>query len=449
MVPDISVTRRTLLAGSGVALGGSLVSTGLLAPAWLPDSVTDIALELYPEPPGHLWRPEISAEHADEAVELLEETVAQAKTLQERIDVNTLPEDLAFHLDNSDPSGGWLESARDESNPRERLFAATYGMQFAGEVIGYAKVVLDEVEPEALVDRGMQLRKETDAVLDSFADYAVSNPARDFAYLYATERQLSFARLNSHRSGIHAGGVASANDYSDRDVASTWGSHIQAKQYLRNARYYRDLYREGLSSDASSSMAVLNDAVTTLTNAINEFPRRDEMRTKIEDELELTHETPYGAARWELFALCYDNDFRFGFDADGYRTGHTVVRLVEVARALLARKAHAFTLSELDVSPDDSEYDSGHAFREKRRAVRTFRSVRNKYDSPFAGVLAQTASDRIRAGDIGVGDYEDDIPGWRERVEATTYYLVGTGQMRELGDVLGIVLDGWHTASLD
>lgn len=445
MVPDTTFTRRTLLAGSGTALGASLVGIGLFAPTWLPDSVTDALLGVYPEPPDRVWRPDISDVHADEAVAHLEETVERANGLRERIDADSLSEDLAFHLDGGDPSGGWLESAREESDPQERLFAATYGMQFAGEVVGYANVALDEVDAEALVERGDRLRAEADDVRDSLGDYPVSDPARDLAYLYFTERELGLARLDSSRLGARSGGVSSGDEYSDHDVAQTWGSHTQAEQRLRTARYYRDLYREGIGDDARPYADALNHALTALTDAVEEFPTRDEMRTTVRDELELTQETPYGAARWELSTLCYDDDFRFGFDEDGRRSGHAVQHVVEVARALLARRAHDFALAELDVSPDDTDYDSGRAFREKRRAVRTFRSVRAEYDSPFAGVLAQEASDRIRAGDIGLGSDgrgHDDRPAWQDRAEATTYYLVGTGQLRELGDVLAAILDG-------
>lgn len=447
MVPDTTFTRRTLLAGSGTALGASLLGIGLFAPTWLPDSVTDALLRVYPEPPGHVWRPDISDAHADGAVAQLEETVERANALRERIDVDSLSEDLAFHLDGGDPSGGWLESAREEPNPQKRLFAATYGMQFAGEVIGYANVALDEVDAEALVERGDRLRAEAADVRDSLGDYPVSDPARDLAYLYLTERELGLARLDSARFGARSGGVPSADEYSEYDVARTWGSYTQAEQRLRTARYYTDLYREGTGDDARPYADALKNALVTLTDAVDEFPARDEVRTTVRDELELTQATPYGAARWELSTLCYDDDFRFGFDEDGHRSGHTVQRVVEVARALLARRAHEFALAELDVSPDDADYDSGRAFREKRRAVRTFRSVRAEYDSPFAGILAQEASDRIRAGDIGIerdghGRDRDDRPAWQDRVEATTYYLVGTGQLRELGDVLAAILDG-------
>ncbi|WP_101297309.1 transcriptional initiation protein Tat [Halegenticoccus soli] len=444
MVPDIPFTRRNLLVGTGVGLGVGSLGTGLYAPTWLPDPVTDALLSIYPEPPAHAWRPAMSDAHADKAVALLEETVQRATALRRRVDVGSLPEDLAFHLDRSDPSGGWLQSARDESDPWERLFAATYGMQFAGEAVGYAKVALDETDPEALVERGDRLRTAADGVLDSLGNYRISDPARDLAHLWFAERELSLARLDSHRSGTYTGGADDPDEYSERDVAATWGSHVQAEQRLRNARYHRDLYRENLGDGARPHANALDDALVALTDAVNEFPTRDELRRKIDEELELAQETPYGAARWELLTLCYDDSFRFGFEEGGYRRGHTVQRVVEVARALLARRAHAFALSELGVSPDDADYDSGRAFREKRRAVRTFRAVRAEHDSPLAGVLAQEASDRIRAGDVGVGSgrSREDGPAWRDRVEAATYYLVGTGQMRELGGVLGAILGG-------
>jgi hypothetical protein len=72
--------------------------------------------------------------------------------------------------------------------------------------------------------------------------------------------------------------------------------------------------------------------------------------------------------------------------------------------------------------------------------MRTFRSVRETHDSPFASVLAAEAASRIRAGHVGVSMADGDRPAWQPRVEATTYYLVGRGSLRELGDVFGTVV---------
>lgn len=434
------VTRRRLLAGAGAAVGGGALA-GWVAPTWLPDPVTDALILAYPDVPSQLWRPSVSSAHADEAVAELEATVERARALQERIDVDSLPEDLAFHLDNEDPSGGWLESAKDESDPSERLFAATYGMQFAGEVVGYARVVLDEEDPEALAERADRIREAAEDVLASFSEYRVSDPGRDLAPLYFVERELSLARIDTGREWREDGEPIGEGEYSARDVASAWGSHTQAEQRLRNARHYREQYRENLGDDARPYADTLEQAQSAFADAVESFPTREELRTELSEERDLTQETPYGAARWELFTLCYDNDFRFGFESDGYRSGHRLQQVVETGLALLARRSHEFALAELGVEPDDTDYDSGHAFRAKRRAVRTFGSVRDEHGSPFAGVVAESATDLIRAGDIGLGDWDrpGDRPAWQARVEAATYYLVGTGVLRELGDVLAPV----------
>lgn len=439
MVPDPSLTRRTVLGGAGALLGAAAVGTGLLAPTWLPDPVTDAALELTPDPPDHLWRPAVTEAHADDAVARLEAAVTEARRLRERVDTADVDDDVAFYLRGGDPSGGWLETAKSESDPHERLFDATYGMQFAGEVVGAAKVALGEVDAAAIVERGDRLRTAADDVRDSLGDYLVSDPARDLGRLYYVERELSLARLDSHRDGTFTGGVAPAESYDAGDVAGTVGSHLQAEQRIENARRYRDQYRENLADDPRPYRESLATALDSLVAEIDEYPRRHEFQEALR-ERDIDQSTPYGAARWELFTLCFDGDFRFGYDADGYRSGHLVQRTTEAARALLARRAHEFALSNLGVSPNDDGYDSGRALRAKRRAMRTFRSVRETHDSPFASVLAAEAASRIRAGHVGVSMADGDRPAWQPRVEATTYYLVGRGSLRELGDVFGTVV---------
>ncbi|SFR58765.1 transcriptional initiation protein Tat [Halogeometricum limi] len=445
MVPQPSLTRRTLLGGVGAALGASLVGTGLFAPTWLPDAVTDELLRYYPEPAdNYLWRPPVSESHADAAVERLAETVEAANRLAERVDEESLSDDQSYYFRiGRDPSGGWLGSARDASDPRERLFNATYGMQFAGEALGYLKLHFDELDAEDVVERGDRLRTAAADVHDSVRDYRVSDPRRDLAYLYSVEKYLGLVRLDSHRGGVFLGGTADAEEYDERDVAGTVGSHLQAEQRLADARHYRDQYRENLGDDARPYADQLDGALSRLTAMANDYPRRHDLQERLREE-DVDQSTPLGAARWELFTLGYDDDFRFGFDDDGYRPNHRVQHVVETAWAVLARRAHEFALDELDVSPGDTGYDSGRTLKAKRRAMRTFRSVREAYDSPFAGVLAQEAASRIRAGDIGLGSRwdaaADDRPAWQDRVESTTYYLMGNGTMRELGDVLGVIL---------
>ncbi|RDI72915.1 transcriptional initiation protein Tat [Halopelagius longus] len=433
MVPDTDFTRRRLLVGAGATAGAALLGAGVFAPEWLPNALTDPLVVHYPEPPNHLWRQSVTDDHADEAVSALESAVARAEELRSRVDDSELSDDMRHRLGH-DPSGGWIDDARSESDNWTRLFNATYGLQFAGEAIGYARVALGEEDPGALVERGRRFRTAAEEIRDSVGDYLVSDPGRDLAALYAVERNLSFAKLNSHRDGVYTGGEADASEYSDHSVASTWGAHLQAEQYLRNARHFRERYREALGDDARSSADELETALNSLRSDVEEFPTRREMRGRLETD-DLGQSTPYGVVRWKLTTYCFDDDFRF--DADGVRADHTVERAVRLARALLARRAHGYALDELSVTPDDADYDAGRTLTAKRDAMRTFRRVRRTRDSPFESVLAEAAASRIRAGDVGLDSAfrDGDRPAWRPRVEASVSFLVGEGEMRELGGV--------------
>lgn len=156
------------------------------------------------------------------------------------------------------------------------------------------------------------------------------------------------------------------------------------------------------------------------------------MRTNVEEELGDDDRTPHGVAKFELYSLCYDNDFRVfenSLDRD-----LLVLRVVATGDALLKRRAHDFALSELDVEQGDTDYDSGRSFRAKRRAMRQFRTTKDEYDSNFAGVVANEAASFIRGGDVGLE--MGDGPAWRDRVKSSVYSLIAEGMLRNLGDVV-------------
>ncbi|QOS11970.1 uncharacterized protein HfgLR_09145 [Haloferax gibbonsii] len=427
-----SLSRRQLLGLVGGA--GAVGGIGWFRPTWLPDPITDWLTTAYPDPSSnYVWQPSVSDAHADAAVQRLEETVEQATELRSRIDLDSVGEEMRFHLRGS-PAGGHLESAKDWGSARDRLRSATSGLQYAGETVGYATVALGDDDPEFLVERGRELDRAADDLTSSLSEYRVSDPGRDLAFLYAVERLLSFARIEISWDGVDDGGESM--DYSAHDFAGEWGSQLQAQQRLRTARHHREQYRVNLGDDATPYRDRLADAIDAFWTRIDEYPRRSEMRTTIEEERDLDQSTPYGAARWELFTLCFDNDARYVGD---YERGLTAKQFVDTARALLARQAHDFALDALDVEPGDTDYDSGRSFRAKRRAMRDFRATRDEYDSNFAGVVANEAASIIRAGDVSLE--MGDGPAWKERVESAVYYLVGAGMMRELGNVVEPVVN--------
>lgn len=427
------LSRRQLF---GLLGGGSAAFAGVswFAPTWLPDPVTDTLTTLYPDPSSnYVWRPPVSDDHANEAVAELERAVELANELRSRIDLDSVENDnLRVYLNHS-PSGGHLESAKSASRSnRERLHSTISGLQFTGQAIGAAKVVLDETNPEAVVERGDELRQAADDIADSISEYRVSDAGRDLGFLYAIEQQLMFARLESHQSGIFAGGTVDASEYDAHDIASTWGSHLQAEQRIRTARHFRDQYQSNLGSDPSSHRGRIEAALDDFLAGIEQYPTRREIRTKVEDELGDDERTPYSVARWEVYMLCYDNDFRVS--ENSLDRDLLALRVVDTGDALLKRRAHNFALSELDVEPGDSDYDSGRTFRAKRRAMRQFRKTRKQYDSNLAGAVASEAASLIRGGDVGLE--MGDGPAWRERVNSAVYSLVSEGMLRNLGEVV-------------
>ncbi|RDZ34551.1 MULTISPECIES: transcriptional initiation protein Tat [unclassified Haloferax] len=426
-----SLSRRQLLGLVGGA--GAVGGIGWFRPTWLPDPITDWLTTVYPDPSSnYVWQPPVSDEHADAAVANLESVVERAEELRSQVDLDSVDEDMRFHLRGS-PAGGHLESAKEERNARHRLRSATTGLQYAGETVGYATIALGDDDPEFLVERGRELEQEIDDLAASVSEYRVSDPGRDLAFLYSIERLLSVTRLTVGWGDSDGG---ESMNYSAHDFAGEWGSQLQAQQRLRTARYHREQYRSNLGADTIPYRDRLADAIDAFWTRIDEYPRRSEVRTTIEEERDLDQSTPYGAARWELFTLCFDNDARY---VGEYERGLTAKQFVDTARALLARRAHDFALDALDVDPGDTDYDSGRSFRAKRRAMRNFRATRDEYDSPIAGIVASEAASRIRAGDVSLE--MGDGPAWKERVESAVYYLVGAGMMRELGNVVEPVVN--------
>ncbi|AKU08844.1 hypothetical protein [Haloferax gibbonsii] len=427
-----SLSRRQLLGLVGGA--GAVGGIAWFRPTWLPDPITDWLTTLYPNPPSnYVWQPPVSDDHADAAVANLESVVERAEELRSRVDRDSVDEDTWFHL-RTTPGGGHLDSAKEERDARDRLRSATTGLQYAGETVGYATIALGDDDPEVLVERGRELEQAIDDLAASVSEYRVSAPGRDLAYLYSIERLLSFTRLTVGWGDSN--GSDERADYSAHDFAGEWGSQLQTQQRIRTARYYREQYRTNLGDDATAYRDRLADATERFRTDIEQYPSRGEMRTRLDEEPSLDRNTPYGVARWELFTLCFDDSFNYVGD---YERGLTAKLFVDTGRALLARRAHDIVLDALDVEPGDTDYDSGRSFRAKRRAMRVFRRVRDEYDSPLAGVVANEAASIIRAGDVSLE--MGDGPAWKERVESAVYYLVGAGMMRELGNVVEPVVN--------
>ncbi|WP_241430772.1 hypothetical protein [Haloferax elongans] len=294
------LSRRRLL---GLLGGGSAALAGLgsFAPTWLPDPITDSLTTVFPGPEtNHVWRPPISDGHVDEAVAALEVAVERAQDLHSRLDPDEIddPDLRAFVTDA--PSDRVVESVTDEQHNWERLVSATHRIKYVGEAIGYAKFALGEEDPDALFERGRELRQGWETIADSISAYRVSDAGRDLGYLSAIERQLSSAYFTAHWNEGHDSdeGSEPMSEYTHHDIAVAWGAHLQTEQRLRNARRYRAQYRVNLGDDTRSVRDRLHAALQDMLAEIEQYPIQSELVAQLREEFGDGEDTPYAVARW-------------------------------------------------------------------------------------------------------------------------------------------------------
>lgn len=417
MVPDPpSVNRRGLLAGAGVALVGATLGVGAVEPTALPDPVTDQATKWLPEPPKNRWRPPVSEAHASDAVERLADEVERGRDLWDDIDA-----DRRFHGD-----GGHLDDARadlDAGNYRDALFAATTGMQFAAEDVGFALARLDrpEADPERLAERGAATRERAAAVVDGIDEYRVVDPGRDLGWHYEIERWIRLSRWAAHEHDPD-------REYDARDIGSIRAGNLQADQRVRDAEHYREQLRTRVGDDGDPWADRIDRLDRRFREAIEGFPARETLFEEVES---LPEGRPYSVARWQLMMWCYDTDYLF----DNGTEDLALFRAVQAAQALANRRAHDRAVDSLVVDREDRTVDSGHVIREKRAAMRVYRRVVGTSPAPLLDVLTARAAEDIDVAEVRLGDR--DGPAWRDRVDAYCYALIARMKLTEYGPIYG------------
>ncbi|UPV76793.1 hypothetical protein M0R89_21625 (plasmid) [Halorussus limi] len=430
MVSDsTSLSRRRLLGGLAGVAGGTTVAVGATVPTALPDALTDWATKAYPTPPevNEQWRPTVTEDHASEVVALLEDTVSEGQRLWKRIETD----------DDFLGAGGWLENARKalrNGNYHEALSDATYGIQFAGEDLGFARAKLGRVELPSLADRAGRLLDRCRRVADDLKPYPTADPGRDLAWYYRIERELVSARLNfdwgeldAAQDGMDDENGPDSSKFDARTVGSITSQILQGKCHLRNAERYRDLLAETVSDSATRYADHLRGVAEEFDAGIDSFPTRDEIRSQFLDEDDDERYGPYEFARSRLARWCFDWDFRFG---SGEGEDLLVYRAVQLSKGLAQRRAHDFAVEHLAVERGDTGFDSGRALAEKRRARSVYRSVVGSNPPPLLTRQVRRAVEDLQVAKVGFGgSYQR--PRWRERLEAYLYALVGRAKLRE------------------
>src|SRR6056297_202812 len=305
MVPDSSLSRRRLLGGLAGAAGATTLAVGATTPTALPDVLTDWATEVYPTPPEvtELWRPTVTEAHAREAVTLLDETVAEGKRLRKRIETD----------EHFLGAGGWLENAREalgNGNNHEALFDAGYGLQFAGEKLGFARAKLGKVDRQSLAERSRRLHDRSERVAEDLKPCPTVAPGRDLAWYYAIERQLVMARfhdeydeLADERDGAEEESGPDS-EYDAEEFGAITASLLQAKLHVRTAERYRDLLGAKLDGSTTPYADHLRNVADEFRAGIDSFSSREEVRSEFESNVEESADgdgsQPYEFARSRL-----------------------------------------------------------------------------------------------------------------------------------------------------
>ncbi|RLM70745.1 hypothetical protein DVK05_04765 [Halorubrum sp. Atlit-8R] len=446
MVPDpAAVSRRRVLAtlGGGVAaLAGGTAAVGATEPTALPDPITDAATNHYPTPPevDTLWRPPVTEAHASAAVETLAATVAESRRRWDEIgDV----EDEGAPI--TTDSGGWLEDAReslDEGDYPTALFRARYGLQFAGEALGYARAEQDAVDRAALGDRAVALTERAQAVASDLKPYPTSEPARDLGWYVRIEAEVQSASALADRAlpdddSGGSDGDASGGELDPRVAGELTAGLLRAELDARSAERYRDLLSERLASETTPHAEALRTAADRFRADLRGYPTREDARERYVGEAD--EYGPWEVAHSRLAQWCLGSSapvpWRTPIDAD-----LLALRAVALSIGLARRRAHETAVERLVVEPDDTGFDSGYALAAKRRAQATYRSVVGDDPSPLLVTQIGRAVEDLQVAAVGFVGGRDE-PMWRERLEAYLYALVGRAKLEAFPPLRDAITD--------
>lgn len=431
MVPDPPTTsRRRLLAGFGggvAALVGGTVALGATEPTALPDRLTDAATVHYPEPPetATLWRPTVTEAHAREAVELLAETSERADELWPRVDVDE-PTILGPPV-----AGGWLETAREhlreEDYPRA-VFDAIYGIQFAGESLGFARGKLDRVGWQALADRATSLQERARAVTTALQPYPTTVPRRDLAWYARIEQAAQVAGTKATRAVPEPD--RQSEDPDPDALGEATATLLQARLYVREAERFRELLSARVDGETTPFRDRLAAVVERFRSDLAEYPGRDAVMERYFDR-DADEYGPWEFAHSRLARWCFDSSRSLSVPWETTIDEELLaLRAVALSIGLARRRAHGRVVDRLVVEPDDTGFDSGHTLAAKRRAQSTYRSVVGSDPSPLLVAQIGRAVEDIQVAEVRPGDPDDDRPAWRRRLKPYLYALLGRAKLQ-------------------
>jgi hypothetical protein len=420
---DDYLTRRRFLGGVGL---GSLGVAGLLTPSrWLPNSVVGLRMQLVSTPDVQ-WYPPVTNGHFESSRRELMSKVERAEGAWKGLEA---PEEDSFYLTRGslDEAKEYLHDAKGASATRDNLFSLMRGAASAGRAVGAARVIREETDPEALVEQGRSIHEKILETANGI-DYRVGDPSIGLAHLYASERYLGLAALNSYVEGTYLGGRRSADDIEEREyethtIVTTWSSHFEARQYHHDGAQYYQSYAASRPSETTSVESRLQRVRSSFDTEIAEDRQSFDRRDEIADSLP---EGAYRRVRFRLWQFTH-GDMR-DYRNEGWLRNLLARQTVTAARNVLKLRAYRTALDELTIKQGDS-VEMPLVLKAKRRAADAARIALDG-TGPFTRVLLKEVADLFMDAKVGF-----DSSNQRDQAEAYADYLLVLGYCRHVDAV--------------
>lgn len=431
--PDDYLTRRRVLGGAGV---GAFGLAGIFTPtAWLPNRVAGFRMK-FVSTPGVRWYPPVTERHFESSHDALASKVHRAEREWKGLEApnsDSVSDSDAFYLNRRslEEAKEYLHETDGGSATRDDLFSLTRGAAAAGRAVGAARIIRDDTDPEEVVEQGKSIHEGVLQVADDI-DYRVGDPEVGLAHLYAVERYLGLAALNSYVNGTYIGGRRSVNDiegrkYETHAIVTTWSSHFEARQFRHDAAQYYESYTNSRPGETTSVEGRLRRARSSFDGVIEENRQSYEKREELIGSL-----TDGGFARVRFRLWQFTHGDLNPYDDDGWLRDLLTKQTVVAARNALKLRAYETALDELSIREGDS-IEMALVLKTKRRAANAARAALNDDGAgPFTHVLLQEVGNLFMDADVAF-----DASKPRDRAEAYADYLLALGHCQHRDYVRG------------
>ncbi|WP_158059138.1 hypothetical protein [Halorussus halophilus] len=433
-------TRRHFLGG--VAGGGALTLSGyqFLPAKFLPNVVLEerTKRQQIPEVETTLSvAPDAISQSRKQLRDVIDRGEAAWKQVEDA-DVESDQEEFDRNLQST------LDTAREKLSETEGNDATTetlknlrYGVNRGAWSLAAAKAISEEYDLDAIRSRSEKLYSNLNEFAESMS-HAVADPRRGLAYLYRSQRALTFARMKTDFLGDPTDEERANSELDHGTVVSAIRAEIEGRRWLGDAKAMYDAHRSNVA-DAESA----TDLESHLDQTWQEMAERidgilPDRETAVERYFPES-EGPHHHAVNEL----YNNGYMVAQDAyppsDGIRQDLLAYVAVEHAKALQHALGFESTVKQLETAFENDKVGMPLVARTKTDAINRLGSLLDESNDPITRELAARPREEIVIGDWSLGldpQFESEHP----HAEAYSTFLLAAQNIRHTPDVLDSLL---------